>query len=109
MLEPIRITEGKVDAGVAYHDLRFIGVRLDPYEGEVVTFRIGPSTGTWRTGTGQVRIVNGGFDVLVPQLVAPGRHPRSSCHVTDVRLRKGLADSVASVAVRCAGEPRLLV
>jgi len=72
MLEPIRITEGRVDAGVAYHDLRFIGVRLDQYEGDVVTFRIGPSTGTWRTGTGQVRIVNGAFDVLFPQVVEPG-------------------------------------
>lgn len=71
-LEPIRVVEGKSDASAAtYNDLRFLGVGLDQYEGAVVTFRIGPSTGTWRTSSGQVRIVQGGFDVLFPQAIAP--------------------------------------
>jgi len=70
-LEPIRITEGKQDAAASYHDLHFIGAGLDQYEGDVVTFRIGPTSGTWRTATGQTRIVQGAFDILFPQVVAP--------------------------------------
>lgn len=69
VLEPIHVTEGRMDAA-AYHDLRFVGVGLDQYEGDVVTFRIGSASGPWRTGSGQVRIVQGAFDVLFPQVLA---------------------------------------
>jgi hypothetical protein len=70
MLEPIRIVEGTIDGGSSYHDLRFVGTGLDQYEGDVVTFRIGTMSGSWRTGFGQVRIVQGAFDVLFPGVVA---------------------------------------
>jgi hypothetical protein len=70
-LEPVRVSGGDPDASVAYNDLRFIGVGLEPYEGAVVTFRIGSSSGVWRFGSGQVRIIQGGFDVLFPGALAP--------------------------------------
>jgi len=72
MLEPIQIVEGKIDGGSSYHNLRFVGSGLDQYEGDVVTFRIGAMTGSWRVGFGQARIVQGAFDVLFPEVVAPG-------------------------------------
>jgi len=74
-LEPIRVTEGKADAST-YYDLRFVGARLDQYEGAVVTFRIGPTSGTSRTGTGQTRIVQGAFDVLFPDVVSALYEPK---------------------------------
>ena len=74
-LEPIRVTEGKADAST-YYDLRFVGARLDQYEGAVVTFRIGPTSGTSRTGTGQTRIVQGAFDVLFPDVVSTLYEPK---------------------------------
>lgn len=70
-LEPIRVSGGNPDASVAYHDLRFIGAGLEQYEGDVVTFRIGTESLVWRRGFGQVRIVQGAFDVLFEQVVAP--------------------------------------
>ena len=69
-LEPIRVFGGNPDASVAYHDLRFVGAHLEQYEGAVVTFRIG-SSAFWRLGSGQARVVQGAFDVLFPQVVAP--------------------------------------
>jgi len=69
ILEQIQIVEGKIDGG-AYHNLRFVGTGLEQYEGDVVTFRIGSMTGTWRVGYGQVRIAQGAFDVLFPDVVA---------------------------------------
>src|SRR5262245_46402671 len=71
-LEPVTITPGALDATVVYHDLRFVGSGLEQYEGDVVTFRIGSMSGAWRTGYGQIRIVQGAFDVLFPQVVEPG-------------------------------------
>jgi hypothetical protein len=71
-LEPIRVTPGTRDAGsTMYADVRFVGVGLDQYEGLVVTFRIGSETGTWPLGSGQVRIVNGAFDVLFHEVLPP--------------------------------------
>jgi hypothetical protein len=70
-LEPIRVSGGNPDASVAYHDVRFVGVGLEQYEGAVVTFRIGSSTGFWRLGSGQVRIVGGAFDVLFREVLPP--------------------------------------
>jgi hypothetical protein len=70
-LEPIRVSGGPVDAGVTYYDLRFVGVGLDQYDGAVVTFRVGSTSGANRRGSGQVRIVQGGFDVLFPGVLPP--------------------------------------
>ena len=71
VLEPIRVSGGNPDAAEQYHDGRFVGVGLGQWEGAVVTFRIGSETGVWRLGSGQVRIVDGGFDVLLPDVNPP--------------------------------------
>jgi hypothetical protein len=82
VLQPIQITEGLMDAAV-YHDLRFVGVGLDQYEGDVVTLRIGTtSTGTWRRASAQVRIVQGAFDVLFAQVMAP-IYQQKLAHIDD--------------------------
>ena len=81
VLQPIQIVEGLMDAAV-YNDLRFVGVGLDQYEGDVVTLRIGSSTGTWRRASAQVRIVQGAFDVLFPQVVAP-IYEQKIAHIDD--------------------------
>jgi hypothetical protein len=70
LLEPIRVFGGTWDASV-YYDLRIVGSGLDLYEGAVVTFRIGTSNGVYRNGSGQTRVVQGGFDVLFPGVINP--------------------------------------
>lgn len=70
-LEPIRVSGGNPDAADPYHDVRFVGVGLEQWEGAVVTFRVGSETGFWRLGSGQVRIIDGGFDVLLPDANPP--------------------------------------
>ncbi len=87
-LEPIRVTEGKMDAS-SYFDLRFVGARLDQYEGAVVTFRIGPTSGTWRTATGQTRIIQGAFDVLFPDVLSAVYEPKLAHIDAD---RNGMCD-----------------
>jgi hypothetical protein len=70
-LEPIRVFGGTADAGASYHDLRFVGSGFEQYEGVAVTFRIGEPTSIWRLGSGQVRIAQGGFDVLFSGVLEP--------------------------------------
>jgi hypothetical protein len=72
-LEPIRVSGGTMD-GVIYNDVRFIGRGPGAYEGAVVTFRIGSSSGVWRLGSGQVRIVGGAFDAFFPEVLPPIYH-----------------------------------
>jgi len=70
-LEPIRVSDAKVDGSQSYSNLRIVGVALDQYDGDVVTFRIGSGSGAWRFGSGQVRIVQGAFDVSFTGVLAP--------------------------------------
>jgi hypothetical protein len=69
-LEPIHVFGGTWDASV-YYDLRIVGSGLDLYEGALVTFRIGTTSGVYRNGSGQTRIVQGGFDVFFPGVINP--------------------------------------
>jgi hypothetical protein len=63
-----------------YHDLRIVGSSLDPYEGAVVTFRIGTATGIYRNGSGQTRIVQGAFDVSFLGVINP-TYEEKSIHI----------------------------
>jgi hypothetical protein len=72
-LDPIRVFGGTQDPSVIYHDLRILGSGLEQYEGTVVTFRIGDPISIFRLGSGQTRIVQGGFDVLFSGILNPNR------------------------------------
>ena len=77
-LEPIHVSEAQTDAGAAaaYKNLRIVGEALDDYEGDVVTFRIGSGSGVWRFGSGQVRIVQGTFDVTFTGVLHAGYYQK---------------------------------
>lgn len=76
-LEPIHVSEAQVDSSAAsYSNLWIVGVGLDQYEGDVVTFRIGSGNGFWRFGSGQVRIAQGAFDVLFTGVLPPIYEPK---------------------------------
>jgi hypothetical protein len=77
-LEPIRVFRGS-PGSAAHTDLRFLGVNLEQYEGAVVTFAIGaPALPGHPLGSGQVRIVEGRFDVSFPKVLWPAYIPKQA-------------------------------
>ena len=73
-LQPIRVFRGQGSA-----NLRFVGARLEQYEGAIVTFAIGsPSNPGQALGSGQVRIVDGSFEAFFPGVLRPAYLPKEA-------------------------------